>query len=71
MLGFTSGAVKQVQDFANANLRLLFGQEDVNAMIEGKSSFDDLLGEKRHQLVTRRLVWVMGNCGDLSPLASG
>lgn len=56
MSGFTSGSVKQVQDFANANLILLFGQEDLNAMIEGKSSFDDLLGEKHHQLVTRKVV---------------
>jgi restriction endonuclease Mrr len=56
MSGFTSGAVKQVQDFANANLILLFGQEDVNALISGKSSFEDFIGEKHHQLVTRRIV---------------
>jgi hypothetical protein len=56
MSGFTSGAAKQVQDFANINLILLFGQEDVNTLITGKSSFDDLVDEKIHQLITRRVV---------------
>lgn len=56
MSGFTAGAAEQVKDYANANLVFLFGHDDVNDLLLGKSLFDNLLDEKHHQLVTRRKV---------------
>jgi predicted transcriptional regulator len=54
MSGFTQGAKKQVEDYANSRVILLFGIEDVRAIVYRKSQFEDLLDEKYRQLATRR-----------------
>ncbi|HJZ04461.1 MAG TPA: restriction endonuclease [Patescibacteria group bacterium] len=55
MSGFTSGAIKQVQDYTNARLIYLFGPGNFSTMLKGDMSFDQLLEEKHHQLVTRKV----------------
>lgn len=52
--GFTSGAVKQVEEYANSRVILLFGPEDVRSLIHANSPFEDLLNAKYQQLITRR-----------------
>jgi hypothetical protein len=53
MSGFTTGAVEQVQQYANQRVILLFGEQDISALVYGKASFEDLLNEKYKELVTR------------------
>ncbi len=58
MSGFTSGADEQTRDFTGQRTILLFGPEDVRALIEHKQTFDELLGEKQKALLTqRKIVW--------------
>jgi HJR/Mrr/RecB family endonuclease len=51
--GFTRGAVEHVQKKASDRIILLFGPWDVCALMYGRVSFDDLLGEKYDALVKR------------------
>lgn len=54
MSGFTSGAVKQVEDYVGSRVILLFGPNDVHSMVYGEATFDDLLDEKYRRLITQR-----------------
>lgn len=58
MSGFTSGAVEQATEYAGQRVILLFGLEDVRALVEQKSTFDELLNEKYRAMVTRKqAIW--------------
>lgn len=58
MSGFTGGAVEQAHDFASSRIVLFFGPNDVQAVIHRPASFDKMLDDKYHELVTRRkVVW--------------
>jgi Restriction endonuclease len=50
----TKGAVKQVEEYSGQKIILLFGPEDIKALIHQTASFDDLLNQKYKELVTRR-----------------
>lgn len=52
--GFTKGALGQVMDFAGQRIILLFGPSDVESLVYGRRSFEELLDEKYKELVTRR-----------------
>ncbi len=54
MSGFTKGAVEQVESYSASRIVLLFGPEDVRAMVDGSITFDELLDGKYKELVTRR-----------------
>jgi hypothetical protein len=56
MSGFTAGAVKQVHDYTGQRVILLYGSEDVKALVYGKATFDELLNAKYKALVTKRMV---------------
>ena len=56
MSGFTKGAMKQVQDYKNDKIILLFGREDVYSLIYERASLDELLAEKSSMLVIRGMV---------------
>lgn len=56
MSGFTEGAVKQVHDYSGQRIILLYGSEDVKALIYSKATFDELLNAKYKALVTKRMV---------------
>lgn len=53
MSGFTSGAEKEVVDFAHSELILLFGPGDVQSIIDGKVTFAELLNTKYEALIKR------------------
>jgi hypothetical protein len=53
MSGFSEGAVKQVNDYKNERIILLFGPGDVHSMIFERIPFDELLNQKFGALVTR------------------
>jgi hypothetical protein len=53
MSGFTEGAMKQVSDYHNERIILLFGPRDVHSMIFERVPFDELLSQKFGTLVTR------------------
>lgn len=58
MSGFTAGAVQQAADYAGQRVILLFGPEDMRALVDQEISFEKLLDEKYKALVTRRqIVW--------------
>jgi hypothetical protein len=58
MSGFSAGAVEQAADYAGQRVILLFGPEDVRALVSQESTFEELLNEKYRELVTRRqVVW--------------
>lgn len=58
MSGFTAGAVGQAVEYAGQRVILLFGPEDVHALVSQESSFEGLLNEKYKALVTRKqIVW--------------
>ncbi len=52
--GFTKGAVKQAEDYSGQKIILLFGPEDIKALIYQTISFDDLLNQKYKELVTKK-----------------
>ena len=54
MSGFTSGAMEQVRDFADTRLILLFGKDDFLDILRGIKSFDELLEERRHDLIIEK-----------------
>ena len=54
MSGFTRGTPKQVEDFAGEKVILLFGPEDVHALIYRRTSFEQLLDGKYGELAIRR-----------------
>lgn len=56
MSGFAKTAVKQVEDYANAKLILLFGNKDTRSMIQDFVPFERLLNQKYDELVKRRRV---------------
>lgn len=56
MSGFNSGAVAQAEDYASSRMILFFGKEDIEQIIFQRASFDALLDEKFHQLITWRKV---------------
>ena len=56
MSGFTRGAVKQVEDYLNQRLIILFGQKDVESIIYNDNKFEGLLNTKIHNLVTIKKV---------------
>jgi DNA-binding PadR family transcriptional regulator len=53
MSSFTSGAVKQAEDYASKRIILLFGPDDMRRMVYGQVTFDQLLNEKHKELVAR------------------
>jgi predicted transcriptional regulator len=58
MSSFTAGAVEQVADYVNQRVILLFGPEDVRALVRQESTFEDLLNKKYRALVTRKqIIW--------------
>ena len=58
MSGFTAGAVEQAAEYAGQRVILLFGPEDVRALVEQKSTFEELLNEKYRAIVTRKqAIW--------------
>jgi hypothetical protein len=56
MSGFTEGAVDQVKSYANKRIILLFGPKDVEDLSSKTGIFDNLLGEKFRDLVSRQIV---------------
>jgi hypothetical protein len=54
MSGFSGTVAKQVQDFANQRVILLFGPVDVCLLLYGQVTFDDLVTKKCDALVKRR-----------------
>jgi len=56
MSGFTGGAVERVEQHSGQRVILLFGKEDINRLVKGDITFEDLLNEKYRELVTRRKV---------------
>jgi hypothetical protein len=56
MSGFTSGAVKQSEDYLNKRLILLFGPIEAKAIFSYQRGFGDLLNEKYNAMVMRRSV---------------
>ena len=56
MSGFTSGAVKQAEDYASDRVILFFGEKDIHRLVYGRASFDALLNEKYQQLITQRKI---------------
>ena len=56
MSGFTSGAVKQAEEYANIRVILFFGPEDVRSLVYERSSFDTLLNSKYQKIITRKQV---------------
>jgi len=56
MSGFTRGALEQVHDHTGKRIILLFGNDDVRALVYGQETFDDLLNAKYKALVTKRRV---------------
>jgi DNA-binding transcriptional regulator YhcF (GntR family) len=52
--GFTAGAGKQVEDYSGQKIILLFGPEDIKALVYQTTTFDDLLNQKYKELVTKR-----------------
>lgn len=56
MSGFSEGSIKQVHDYTGQRIILLFGPEDIRAMVYGEALFDDLLNAKYKELVTKRKV---------------
>lgn len=58
MSGFTSGAVAQSVEYAGQRVIILFGPEDVRALVGQDNTFEGLLNEKYRALVTRKqAVW--------------
>jgi hypothetical protein len=53
MSGFAGGAVKQVRDYRNDRIILLFGPDDVRSMVYERVAFDELLNQKYRAFVTR------------------
>jgi hypothetical protein len=58
MSGFTSGAAEEAKTFLMERLILLFDRSDVEAIVYGHRSFDDLLSEKIDAAVVRREIQV-------------
>jgi hypothetical protein len=58
MSGFTSTVAKTVQDLSNKHQILLFGPHDVEALMSGRASFENLLQDKRKALLTHRRIEV-------------
>ena len=54
--GFSKGVVDSVKSHANTRMVLLFGPEDLNSMIYGQATFEELLDEKYREFVTRHKV---------------
>ena len=58
MSGFSKGSEKQIHDFANIRIILLFGPEDINSITYRRAKFDDLLNEKYRELtVYKKVLW--------------
>ncbi|MCA1709555.1 MAG: restriction endonuclease, partial [Actinobacteria bacterium] len=58
MSGFTSGAVVQSVEYTGQRVIILFGPEDVRALMGQENTFEVLLNEKYKALVTRKqVVW--------------
>ena len=56
MSGFTTGAVKQAEDYAGQKVILLFGLGDIDNMITGQANFGELLNTKYKELITHKKV---------------
>jgi hypothetical protein len=56
MSGFSSGAVEQSREYASDRVILLFGPEDVGALVHDQVLLTDMLDEKYDALVKRREV---------------
>ena len=54
MSGFTRGEQKQVREYANLRIILLFGSGDVHSIVCGEARFNELLNAKFYELVARR-----------------
>ena len=58
MSGFTSGADKQVADYAGQKVILLFGPDDIRSIADTSRGFEDLLNMKYDALITsRKGIW--------------
>lgn len=58
MSGFTSGAVSQVVEYTGQRIILLFGPDDVRALVRQESTFEELLNKKYKELVMRKqVIW--------------
>jgi hypothetical protein len=56
MSGFTSGSQDDVRDRMGRRIILLFGPEDVNSIVTGNQTLNDLIHEKHRQLIIKRSV---------------
>jgi len=56
MGGFTEGAVTQVEEYKNRRVILLFGNDSIRAIIATSKTFEEILTEKYHALVTKGVV---------------
>lgn len=56
MSNFTAGTEKQVIDYVNEKVILLFGEKDIRSMITWEKTFEDLLNHKYRELVIRKKV---------------
>lgn len=56
MSGFTKGIVEAVKSHANTRVILLFGSEDLMALIHGRVTLEALIDEKYREFVTRQTV---------------
>jgi predicted transcriptional regulator len=56
MSGFTSGAIRQAEDYVNDRLIIFFGSNDVESLVYGNNSIEPMLNHKHQQLITRRRI---------------
>jgi len=56
MSNFSSGCIKQVKDYANKKIILLFGEKDVHNLLYRNKTFDSMLDHKYKALITRKEV---------------
>lgn len=56
MSGFTEGSVVQAEDYAGQRVVLLFGPNDVRALVYEQTTFSNLLNEKYRKLITQRKI---------------
>jgi hypothetical protein len=56
MSGFTAGSLEEVRDRMGRRAILLFGPEDIGAIVIGNQKLNDLIHEKHTQLIIKRSV---------------
>lgn len=56
MSGFTEGAITQAEEYAGQRVILLFGDNDIRALVVQQTTFNDLLNEKYRKLITQRKI---------------